>query len=197
MVRSPWTGTGTNYHAVHYRLVLREERVDEFADSAAARDDRNAPGRRLVRFDAELRLNGKTATGIPVPDSVLEGLGGGRRPQVRVTLNGHSFQTSLGTMSGQVLIPVSAVIRSAAGIEAGDRMDVEIELATAPAPVVVPDDLQLALDDEPDAREFFAGLTASQKRGYTEWVEQAKKAETRQRRLEQTVDALRQHRSRR
>jgi bifunctional DNA-binding transcriptional regulator/antitoxin component of YhaV-PrlF toxin-antitoxin module len=150
-----------------------------------------------MRFDAELRLNGKTATGVPVPESVIEGLGGGRRPQVRVSLNGHSFQTSLGTMSGQVLIPVSAAVRSAAGIEAGDRVDVEIELATEPTPVAVPDDLQAALAAEPDAHAFFDGLTASQKRGYTEWIEQAKKAETRRSRLEQTLGALREHRSRR
>nr|WP_109509612.1 DUF1905 domain-containing protein [Nocardioides speluncae] len=87
-----------------------------------------------MRFDAELRLNGKTATGIPVPERVIEGLAGGRRPRVTVSLNGYTFQTSLGTMSGQVLIPVSGVVRGAAGIEAGDRLDIEIELATKPAP---------------------------------------------------------------
>ena len=150
-----------------------------------------------MKFDAELRLNAKTATGIPVPERILEELGGGRRPQVTVSLNGYTFQTSLGTMSGQVLIPVSAVVRSAAGIEAGDRLDVEIELATEPAQVAVPEDLQVALAAEPDTRAFFDGLTASQKRGYTEWIEQAKKPETRRRRLEQAMDSLRQHRSRR
>jgi len=150
-----------------------------------------------MRFDAELRLNGKTATGVPVPESILEGLGGGRRPRVTVSLNGYSFQTSLGTMSGQVLIPVSAVVRNAAGIEAGDRLDVEIELATEPAQVAVPEDLRAALAAEPEAHAFFDGLTASQKRGYTEWIEQAKQAETRQRRLAQSLDALREHRTRR
>lgn len=150
-----------------------------------------------MRFDAELRLNGKTATGIPVPDSVIEGLGGGRRPRVSVSLNGYSFQTSLGTMSGQILIPVSAAVRSAAGIEAGDQLAVEIELATEPAQVAVPDDLRAALAAEPDAHAFFDGLTASQKRGYTDWIEQAKQPETRQRRVAQSLDALREHRTRR
>lgn len=150
-----------------------------------------------MRFDAELRLNGKTATGIPVPDSIIEALGGGRRPRVTVSLNGHRFRTSLGTMSGQVMIPVSGAIRSAAGIEAGDRLDVEIALATEPARVAVPEDLQAALTAEPEVRAFFDGLTVSQKRGYTEWIEQAKKAETCQRRLEQTLDALCEYRARR
>lgn len=150
-----------------------------------------------MRFDAELRLNGKTATGIPVPERVIDGLAGGRRPHVTVSLNGYTFQTSLGTMSGQVLIPVSGIVRAAAGIEAGDRLDVEIELATQSTQVEVPQDLHAALAAEPDASAFFAGLTASQQRGYTEWIEQARKPETRQRRLEATVDALREHRSRR
>ncbi|WP_460497571.1 YdeI/OmpD-associated family protein [Glycomyces tarimensis] len=150
-----------------------------------------------MKFDAELRLNGKTATGVPVPDSIIEALGGGRRSKVTVSLNGHRFRTSLGTMAGQVMIPVSGVVRSAAGIEAGDRLHVEIALATEPEHVDVPEDLQAALSSEPDAHAFFDGLTASQQRGYTEWIQQAKKAETRQRRLEQTLDALRQARPRR
>lgn len=150
-----------------------------------------------MRFDAEVRLNGKTATGIPVPEHVVEGLGGGRRPRVDVTLNGHTFQIALGTMSGQVMIPVSAAVRDAAGVAAGDHLDVEIELATAPAPVSVPDDLRAALAAAPEAQAFFAGLTPSQQRGYTEWVEQAKKPETRQRRVEQSVEALADRRTRR
>ncbi len=116
---------------------------------------------------------------------------------MKVSLNGYTFQTSLGTVSGQVMIPVSAAVRKAAGIEAGDRLEIEIELAMEPAQVTVPEDLQAALAAEPEARTFFDGLTASQKRGYTEWIEQAKQADTRQRRLEQTLDGLRERRSRR
>lgn len=149
-----------------------------------------------MKFDSELRLNGKTATGVPVSDHVIEELGGGRRPRVTVSVNGFTFQTSLGSMSGQVMIPVSASVRGAAGVGAGDRLTIEIELATVPLPVPIPDDLQGAMTAEPEARAFFDGLTASQQRGYTEWIEQAKKAETRQRRLAQTVVALRERRSR-
>jgi hypothetical protein len=150
-----------------------------------------------MRFDAALLLNGKTATGVPVPESIIEGLGGGRRPQVNVSLNGYTFRTSLGTLSGQVMIPVSAVVRNAAGIEAGDSLHIDIELATEPAQIAVPEDLQAALAAEPAARAFFDELTPSQKLGYTEWIDQAKKAETRQRRLEQTLDGLRERRARR
>jgi len=150
-----------------------------------------------MRFEAELALHGKTATGIPVPDEVVEGLAAGRRPAVVVRLNGYEFRTTLGSMSGQVLIPVSAAVRSAAGIEAGDRLDVEVDVARTPADVAIPADLQASLAAEPDTSAFFDGLTASQKRGYTEWIDQAKKADTRQRRLAQTLDALRARRTRR
>lgn len=149
-----------------------------------------------MRFEAELRLNAKTATGIPVPETVVDGLGGGRRPQVTVAFNGHTFQTSLGTMSGQVMIPVSAVVRKAAGVEAGDRLVVDIELAAGPVQVTTPEDLQVLLAAEPAASAFFDGLTVSQRRGFVEWIEQAKKPETRGRRLEQTMDALRDRRTR-
>lgn len=150
-----------------------------------------------MRFRAELELNGKTATGISVPDSIVEGLGGGRRPRVAVSFNGHTFQTSLGTMDGQITIPVSAAVRSAAGVQAGDRLDVEIALSTQPVQVAVPDELTTALAADPDARAFFDRLTPSQQRGYTDWIEQAKTSPTRQRRLDQTMTALREHRTRR
>ena len=144
-----------------------------------------------MKFRGELELNGKTATGITVPDKIIEQLGAGRRPRVSVTLNGYSFQISLGTMGGQVKIPVSAAIREQAGVRAGDQLEVGIEVATQPAIVAVPDDLAARLAGDTGAKAFFDGLTASQQRGYTEWIEQAKRAETRERRVDQGIDALR------
>lgn len=150
-----------------------------------------------MKFDAELRLNGKTATGIPVPDDIIDALGAGRRPRVAVSFNGYTFHTSLGTMFGQVLIPVSAAVRKAAGAVAGDRLAIDIALSTTPTPITVPEDLQTALDADAEAQAFFEGLTASQKRGYTDWIEQARSDETRRRRLEHTLVALQGRRTRR
>jgi hypothetical protein len=149
-----------------------------------------------MRFRAELRLNGKTATGVPVPENVVDELGAGRRAPVTVSLNGYTFHTSLGTVSGEVMIPVSAAVRGAAGIEAGDLLDVRVEPRTEPVEVEVPEDLRAALAAEPQVRTFFEGLTTSQQRGYTEWVDGAKTAETRQRRLELSLQALRERRTR-
>jgi hypothetical protein len=82
-----------------------------------------------MKFRAELQLDGKTATGINVPPEVLDALGDGRRPAVEVTINGFTFRTTIGAMRGIAKIPVNAERRAAAGIAAGDTLDVEVVLA--------------------------------------------------------------------
>jgi len=82
-------------------------------------------------FTAVLELNGKTATGIEVPPDVLERLGGGRRPTVTVTIGAHRWSTTLGSMGGRVMIPVSAANRAAAGLSAGDTVEVHLDRDTA------------------------------------------------------------------
>lgn len=81
-----------------------------------------------MKFRAELQLDGKTATGITVPPEILDALGAGRRPPVRVTINGYVFGTTIGSMRGVAKIPVSAAVRTAAGVSAGDVLDVEVVL---------------------------------------------------------------------
>jgi hypothetical protein len=91
-----------------------------------------------MKFHAELQLDGKTATGVTVPAEVLDALGAGRRPSVVVTINGHSFRTTIGSMGGVAKIPVSSAVRTRAGAAAGDTLDVEVILDTAPREVSVP-----------------------------------------------------------
>ena len=81
-----------------------------------------------MRFQATLQLDGRTATGIEVPDDVVTALGAGKRPPVSVTINGFSFDTTLGVRGGVSKIPVSAERRQAAGVAAGDAVDVDIRL---------------------------------------------------------------------
>ena len=85
-----------------------------------------------MEFRAILRLDGKTATGIEVPPAVLHALGKGKRPPVWVTLNGFTYRTTVGTLGGRQLIPVSADVRRHAGVQAGDALVVGIELDTEP-----------------------------------------------------------------
>ncbi|WP_345436080.1 YdeI/OmpD-associated family protein [Actinoallomurus vinaceus] len=147
-----------------------------------------------MRFRATVQSDGKTATGINVPDDVVEGLGGGKRARVKVTINGHAYSTTLGSMRGVTKIPVSAEHRKAAGIAAGDEVDVEIELDDSPQELAVPADLADALRAEAEAQRFFDGLPPSHKKAYVTWIEQAKKAETRERRVARAVEKLREGR---
>jgi hypothetical protein len=151
----------------------------------------------VLRFRAELQLDGRTATGLTVPPEVLDGLGGGRRPAVRVTIKGHTYSSTIGTMHGVAKIPVSGAVRSAAGVHAGDVLDVEVEPDQAPRTVAVPTDLGAALADDPVARAFFEGLSYSHKLAYVSWIEQAKKPETRQARVIKTLALLAERRQQR
>jgi hypothetical protein len=147
-----------------------------------------AQGRR--QFRTRVELGGKTATGIPVPDEVVAGLGSGRRPTVRVTVGGHSYRTTVASMGGRFFVPLSAEHRGAAGVAAGDEITVEIEFDDEPREVVVPDDLARALSQDDKARAFFDELSYTHRKEWVRWVESAKKAETRAGRLANAVESL-------
>ncbi|MEV1244536.1 YdeI/OmpD-associated family protein [Nonomuraea sp. NPDC049750] len=146
-----------------------------------------------MRFRAVVELGGKTATGIGVPSEVVEGLGGSRRPAVSVTINGYGYRSTVASMGGRYMLPLSAENRQGAGVAAGDEVEVTLELDTAPREVAAPADLAAALDDAPEAKRFFEGLSYSRKLRYVLQVEGAKKAETRQRRVADTVARLANH----
>jgi hypothetical protein len=143
-----------------------------------------------MEFSATVDLDGKTATGIAVPDTVIEQLGAGKRPLVRVSINGHHFSTTIGSMKGTFKIPVSAQNRALAGIDAGDEVSVTLVLDATPAEIEVPDDLQSALLADPTSAAFFSTLTTSQKKGFITPIEQAKAPDTRARRVEKAMIAL-------
>jgi hypothetical protein len=143
-----------------------------------------------MHFHATLILNGKTATGIQVPDEVVEQLGAGKRPPVRVTIGEYTYRTTVAPMGGQFWIPVSAENRTGAGIVAGDELDVHIEVDSEPRSVVVPPDLAAALEAQPVAKAAFEKLSYSNQRLHVLSVEDAKTAETRQRRVDKVMATL-------
>jgi hypothetical protein len=148
-----------------------------------------------MRFRAIIHLSGKTATGIRVPAGVVASLGPSKRPPVRVTINGHTYRSSVASMGGEYMLPISAENRMSAGVAAGDEVDVDIELDTEPREVTVPPDFTDALDRDADARRFFDGLSYSQKQRYVLSIEQAKTAETRKLRIAKAVSMLREGRT--
>jgi hypothetical protein len=148
-----------------------------------------------MRFRATLLLGGKAATGIQVPVEIVEGLGSSKRPPVRVTINGHTYRTSVASMGGKFMLPVSADQRKNTGVAAGDEVDVDIELDTEPREVAVPSDFADALDRDADAKRVFDGLSYSHKLRHVLSIEGAKTTETRQRRIDKAVEMLREGRA--
>jgi hypothetical protein len=144
-----------------------------------------------MRFQTVIELHGKTATGIPVPEEVVAALGPGKRPAVVVSVGGYSYRTTVAPMGGRFFVPLSAEHRKAAGVAAGDEVDVGIEPDAAPREVTVPADLAGALAGDAAAREFFDGLSYTHRKEWVRWIEEAKRPETRATRLGKTVESLR------
>jgi hypothetical protein len=149
-----------------------------------------------MRFRTTVLQSGKTATGIQVPTDVVEALGSGRKPAVKVTINGYTYRSTVAVMGGDYMVGVNADNRAAAGVQGGDEVDVDIELDTAPREVNVAPDFAAALDAEPGARRTFEGLSYSNKSWHVISIEGAKTAETRQRRIAKSVEALKAGRPR-
>ena len=147
------------------------------------------------RFRTTVVLGGKTATGLEVPAEVVESLGKGKRPPVQVTVGAHTYRSTVAVMGGAYFVPLSAENRTAAGVAAGDEVDVELVADDAPRTIDVPPDLAEALAAEPAAKTFFDALSYSKQRWFAESVTGAKKPETRQRRVEKAVEMLREGRS--
>ncbi|MBB6690013.1 DUF1905 domain-containing protein [Cohnella xylanilytica] len=145
-----------------------------------------------MKFKATLELSRKTATGIHVPDEIVEALGGGKKPAVKATIGSYTYRTSIGSMGGRFMLPVSKENREGAGIQAGDEIEVELELDAEPRELIVPEDFEEALNRHEEARRFFEGLSYSNKRRFVLNIEGAKSAETRQRRIEKSVELLRE-----
>ena len=145
----------------------------------------------VMRFRTTIELGGKTATGFEVPTGVVEALGSGKRPPVRVTLGGHTYRSTVAVMGGRFMLPLSAENRTAAGLAAGDEVEVEVELDTEPREVTIPADLTAALDGDAGAREAFERLSYSHRRRHVMAIEEAKTAETRQRRVAKALETLR------
>lgn len=143
-----------------------------------------------MRFRTTVQLGGKTATGLPVPAEVISELGAGRAPRVEVTIGNHTYRSSVGVRGGQFLIPLSAENRTAAGVAAGDEVEVEIALDAAPREVAVPTDLADALAADPEAHRRFEDLSFTHRKEYVRWIEEAKKPETRQNRVAKTLVRL-------
>jgi hypothetical protein len=147
------------------------------------------------RFDARVEPHATTATFFHVPPEVMDALGPKKRVPVQVTLNGHTYRSTVAPRGGAFLLPLNREHRGGAGVAADDVVEVVLERDDAPRIVEVPDDLAAALEAEAAAGDAFAGLSYSHQHEYVEWVSEAKRAETRHRRVAQAVERLKEGRT--
>jgi len=144
------------------------------------------------RFTAELRSAGDSGgAGFDVPGEVAAALSDAKRPPVVVTIGAHAFRTRLAVYGGQPMVGVSKANRAAAGIDVGDRFEVAIAVDDEPRTVEVPGDLAEALAADPEAAAAFDRLSFTHRREYVNWIAEARKPETRARRVAGTVERVR------
>ena len=108
-----------------------------------------------------------------------------------VRVGTHSYRTTVAVMGGRFLVPLSAENRAAAGVRAGDEVDVVIDLDTEPRTVEVPDDLGAAIAADEAVQRYFESLSFTHRKEWVRWVTEAKRPQTRSDRIAKTVDALR------
>ena len=147
-----------------------------------------------MKFQSVIELGGKTATGFEVPADVVTKLGKGKKPAVNVTIGNHTYRSTVAVMDGRFMLPLSAENRQAAGVVAGDKVEVEVALDTEPRTVELPADFEKALVKDKVAQQTFERLSYSMQRSHVLSIEGAKTLETRQRRIDKAVATLREGR---
>jgi Bacteriocin-protection, YdeI or OmpD-Associated/Domain of unknown function (DUF1905) len=146
------------------------------------------------RFETVLQAEGPGVF-VEVPLDVPAVFGRARAP-VQVTINGHRYRSTVAVYGGRYYLPVNRAVREAAGVEAGDLVVVELEADEAPREVEVPEDLAAALAADERAAAAFERLSYTHRREHVEWVTEAKRPETRRRRVAETVAGLGEPRAR-
>jgi hypothetical protein len=133
--------------------------------------------------------------GLEVPPEVVEALGGGKRPAVTITINGHSWRSRVAIMRGRCLLGLSNANRKAAGVVTGDEVELDVDIDAEPRVLVQPADFARALDADPVARTAYDRLPDGRKRQQVLAIERAKKPETRMRLIEKALATLRSQES--
>jgi Bacteriocin-protection, YdeI or OmpD-Associated/Domain of unknown function (DUF1905) len=149
-----------------------------------------------LRLHARFEPRGPAAA-IILTDEQVTALGAGKAPPVRVTANGVTVAARIARMGGENLLGFSKKLRADLGVEIGDVLEVVITADTAPREVQVPPELARALGEDSTAKATFDALAPSHRKEFARWIEEAKRAETSTARVEQTLQMLREGRTRR
>jgi len=131
----------------------------------------------------------KNTAGIEVPAGIVEALGKGKKPPIKVTVNGYTYRSTVATMGGRFLIALSAENREAADVEGDKEVRIRLELDMEPRNTPPPNDLKAALT-KARLLEAFEKTAPSRRKEFVRQVEDAKTAETRERRISKVMAAL-------
>lgn len=149
-----------------------------------------------VELHSRLVARGPAAA-VALDDETVAAVGeGAKRFPVTATINGYSWRTTVTRRREEFLLGLSRAVREGAGVEAGDTVAVTIALDTAEREVEVPAALAAALDGDASARGAFEGLAYSHRKEYARWIAEAKRVQTRERRVSQALEMLREGRTR-
>jgi Bacteriocin-protection, YdeI or OmpD-Associated/Domain of unknown function (DUF1905) len=141
-------------------------------------------------FTTQIELHGKTATGFRVPDEVVEAMGSGKRPKVLVTIGPHTYRSTIAVYTGVYMLPLNADNREAAGVKAGDTVEVTLAPDTEERRVEVPAELAAAFAAHPGTQAAFEALSFTRQREHAEAVTSAKQEATRERRIAKIIAEL-------
>ena len=143
-----------------------------------------------LKFSTTLLQAGKTATGIKIPEEMIEKLGGGKKPLVKVTINNFTYRSAVAVMGGAYMVGVNAENREGANVKGGDKINVTIELDTEERIVEVPAEFQKQLSKNAAAKKMFDTLSNSKKKALIIPIANAKTDETRNRNIEKALSVL-------
>ena len=143
-----------------------------------------------IHLTAALVPRGPAAAVVLDDDHVAVVGEGAKRFPVRATINGYSWRTTVTRMRGEFLLGLSREVREGARVEAGDRVEVDIELDLAPREVEVPAALADALATSPTSRSAFDALAYTHRKEFARWISEAKGEDTRRRRVEKALAML-------
>jgi hypothetical protein len=145
-----------------------------------------------MKFKTTILQAGKTATGITIPPEIVESFGAGKKPPVKITINGYTYRNTIAVMGGVFMVSISAGHRKGANVNGGDKIEVDIELDTEQRVVEVPEVFQKALNKNAAAKKNFEQLSNSKKKWLTIPITEAKTEETKMRRIEKTIALLKE-----
>lgn len=149
-----------------------------------------------LHFHTRLEARGPAAAIVLDDDQVAQLGEGAKRFPVQATVNDYSWRTSVARMRGEFLVGLNREVRDGAGVAAGDPVEVTLELDTEPREVEVPDELATALASDAEATARFEAMAFTHRKEYARWIADAKRADTRERRVRQALEMIRGGRTR-